>query len=185
MRFETVGSISAIVVAVGSLFVALDEAKSVRRQQAASVLPIMVFATPYSTEEDDLSFRIDLANVGVGPAFIDHATLKWMGDEIESFEDLRWIIDEQAGENAQYWTNGLEGRIYGGDTDGLLFEVRWDQYDAKTRQAAQDVSQSLWSHLEVDVCYCSVYDRCWRTELGRLGRPDRAERCTPAEASAR
>ncbi|WP_298913677.1 hypothetical protein [uncultured Algimonas sp.] len=175
-KFQTVGSISAMVVAVASLFVAWDEANSVRRQQAAAVLPIIKIATPFMNDASDRSFRINVSNVGVGPAFIDKADIRWNGQSLQSIEALRPLIADTAGD-AAFWTSRLEGQILGGGETLLMFEVDWDPVRDGAARAAASTATSVWDDLTITACYCSVYDRCWVTEMNRTGRPDRVDSC--------
>lgn len=176
VRFETIGSVSAIVVAVASLFVAWDEARSVRRQQAASVLPILKVRTPFRNDERERSYRIEVANVGVGPAFVEAASVTWDGVPVRTAEDLRFNVEEVAGE-ADFWTAELEGQVLGGGESMLLYEVAWAPEAEGAADAAVATVRRLWEAVDVAACYCSVYDRCWRTEMDRTGRPDRVARC--------
>lgn len=175
--FETIGSISAIVVAVASLFVAWDEARSVRRQQAASVLPILRIQTPFMNDERERSYRIEVVNVGVGPAFIDRGVITWKGEPVRTDEDLKFNVMDIAGEGAEFWTAPLDGQVLGGSESFLLYEVTWPPTEEGAAEAAVMTARSLVDAVDISACYCSVYDRCWQAEMGRLGRPERAERC--------
>lgn len=174
--FETIGSVSAIVVAVASLFVAWDEARSVRRQQAASVLPILKIQTPFMNDDQDRSYRIEVHNVGVGPAFVDAATVTWNGEPLGRAEQLRFNVEKLAGE-AGFWTAELEGQVLGGGESSLLYEATWPPGDEGAAERAIATVRAINAALAVSACYCSVYDDCWRTDMNRQGRPDPAPRC--------
>lgn len=180
LSFETVGSITAIVVGVAALFVAWDEARSVRRQQAASVLPIVKMETPFMNGDDERSFRIEVRNVGVGPAFFDRADILWDGELVTVAEELKFNAQEAAGE-AGFWTSELDGYVLGGGESMLLYEVTWEPGAKGAEQRAYEVAALIRRSVQVEACYCSVYDDCWRTELNRQGRPEPADRCRPRE----
>ncbi|MEM7729385.1 MAG: hypothetical protein AAF311_08930 [Pseudomonadota bacterium] len=174
--FQTVGSISAIVVAVASLFVAWDEANSVRRQQAASVLPIVKIVTPFMNDATDRSFRILVSNVGPGPAFVDRSDIRWNGQALDSIEALRPLIAEQVDE-AAFWTTRLQGHVLGAGETLRMYEIVWDPARDGANQSAALTATSVWRNLEIDACYCSVYDDCWVTTMNRTGRPDPVDSC--------
>ncbi|MCQ8184552.1 hypothetical protein [Parvularcula maris] len=180
LNFETIGSISAIVVAVASLFVAWDEARSVRRQQAASVLPIVKIETPFRNDDEVRSFRIEVSNVGIGPAFIDRGRIAWNGEEVRTAEDLKFNVEDTAGK-AEFWTAPIQGQVLGGGDTFLLYEVSWDPNAEGAQEAAFTTVQTLREAVEISACYCSVYDRCWRTGMNQLGRPERVGQCLGGE----
>ncbi|MGB3457025.1 MAG: hypothetical protein WBG08_13905 [Litorimonas sp.] len=178
--FQTVGSICAIIVAVASLFVAWDEANSVRRQQAAAVLPIIKIVTPFMNDASERSFRIIVSNVGPGPAFIDRSEIRWQGQPLESIEGLRPVISETVGD-AAYWTTRLQGHVLGAGETLRMYEIIWDPDREGAARAAALTATSVWQDLTISACYCSVYDRCWVTEMNRTGRPDPVESCDMAD----
>ena len=181
VSFETIGSISAIVVALASLFVAGDEARSVRRQQAASVLPILKVQTRSLNDSSERSVLIRVENVGVGPAFIDAGTIRWDGEPLGSVEDLRGRV-QAIGGNASIWTAPLQGQVVGGGSGFDLFAATWTADAAGAGEATLQAIRLVQESVTIQTCYCSVYDDCWRTEMNRLGRPDHASRCE-AEAA--
>lgn len=177
--FETVASVSAIVVAVASLFVAWDEAGSVRRQQAASVLPIVKIDTRYLNSDTERSYEIRISNVGVGPAFIDRGVITWDGMPVQTVEDLEYNVVDLAGD-ADFWTSELQGQIVGGGESFLLYRAVWDPDVAGSEAATRKTVAKLWESMDMNICFCSVYDSCWTTRVNHLGRPSEVRTCSPS-----
>ncbi|MBB4658001.1 hypothetical protein [Parvularcula dongshanensis] len=176
LKFETIGSISAIVVGLAAVAVSWDQARTTRRQQEAAVLPLLKIQTRFLTEADGRSFRIDIANIGTGPAFIEGAAIAWEGEPLTNFDELGAATAALRGEEGSLWTAPLQGNLLGSGERYTLFEARWPPGD----DAATATADAMWQSLKVEACYCSVYERCWRTGMNRFSRPEPA-RCESGE----
>ena len=64
ISFEAVGSIVAVIIGLAALFVAWDEARSVRKQQAASVLPVIKIRTINLNNDEGSISSVVVENVG-------------------------------------------------------------------------------------------------------------------------
>ena len=89
LNFETVGSITAMVIGACALFVAWDQAQIMRKQQHASVLPVINIDGGFSTSADSHVMTLSFSNDGIGPALIESASLTLDGREILDWPDLR------------------------------------------------------------------------------------------------
>ncbi len=175
ISFETVGSIVAIVVGVAALFVAWDEAKSVRKQQAASVLPILKVYTLYVSEEEGYKSAVIVENVGVGPAFIENARSSWSGESLQSIRaGLRHLPDAQNLTNI--WTSPLYGEIVAGDSQYEYVSAIMPT-DKISATYVNELKNTIASNLKIEACYCSIYNDCWKTSLNKDGRPEPVKTC--------
>lgn len=175
LSFETVGSIVAIVVGIAALFVAWDEARSVRKQQAASVLPVLKIASMNTNDETGAETSIVVQNVGIGPAFIESARIEWGDTVVDNVEDLRaFVADGQT--SYGIWTSRLEGEILGGGEHYDLFAVTISA-DELTRENLSVLRTAIFDNLQISACFCSVYDDCWTTSLNKKYRPEPADEC--------
>ena len=175
ISFETIASAVAVFVGVAALLVAVDEARSVRRQQEASVLPLLKIWTENRTEAAGRTYSIMIDNVGVGPAFIETGAVRWGEATLGSLEDLRARFEKDGGASA-FWTARLAGEVIGGDDDLLLFNAAWpgDTFDPETGGA---FLVETYAELAIEACYCSVFDRCWVTEMNASTRPREVKSC--------
>jgi len=180
ISFETVGSIVAIIVGIAALFVAWDEAKSVRKQQAASVLPVLKINSLNLNEVDGSITSIIVKNVGIGPAFVENAAIYWGDEKLPSMEAVRQRIEED-GNYYGFWTARLEGEILAGSEEFNLLTVTVPAGpDSNARTNA--LRTTLYQNLGVDACFCSVYEDCWTTSLNKKYRPEPVDECRRSEA---
>lgn len=129
-----------------------------------------------------------MVNRGVGPARVRAAALEYRGEHKENWREvLRGIYDddtsrtiEQVGEYG--YVNGF---VYPGSMTeaATIFRVPVGETGV-----GEDVAQILHreivmdGHVDVVVCYCSVYDECWITRLQGTLAPV-AGRSTPQETA--
>lgn len=182
LNFETVGSIAAMVIGVCALFVAWDQAQIMRKQQHASVLPVLNVSGGFSSEGGFHTMTISIRNDGVGPAVIESADLIVDGASVEDWPDLRDRFMPTALHTD--FSSNLDtaiGILAAGEVSNAIV-MSWPRNDAtdvdfgalKERVFA-DANSAFFS-----VCYCSVFDRCWKSSPDNSAKPERVKRCDSA-----
>lgn len=156
LRFETVGSIAAIVVGVAALFVSWDQARVMRAQQHASVLPALQIDGYWGEYEHGAQFGVRVSNNGVGPAVIRHVALSRDGDSVT---DSSALVDMFPDGSNFSWSS-MNGRILAAGSIIEPFSV------SPPDDLSQEAGAALvadWVRWDMEICYCSVFDRCWTT----------------------
>jgi hypothetical protein len=160
---EWTTALSALVISVCSIGVALYNANIESRLLKANSYPYLVGVASDSTEEGKDQISIDLYNNGVGPADEQSLTLKVRGRYVTSLRDLYAAAvgpqDAAAAAAALHFTrNNLRTRFVAAHGSQFVFRipktddnaVYWEKLDA---------SQSSWL---ITYCYCSVFQECWK-----------------------
>mgnify|MGYP003700507319 CR=1 FL=1 len=181
ISFETIASVVAVIVGVAAVFIAWDEARSVRKQQASSVLPVLEIRTININNEEGSVSSIMVENVGVGPAFVERADIIWNGEIIGGTEDLRQILDDGSAPFG-FWTARLDGEILAGGEEYNLFSATLGTSPDSNEQTSV-LRRKLYSNVGVVACFCSVYEDCWETTLNKRYRPERVKYCRRKDAS--
>lgn len=163
LRFETVGSISAIVVGVAALFVSWDQARVMRAQQHATVLPAIQIDGYRSQDGTRASIGVRVSNNGVGPAIIRSVRLARDGVQSEDFAQIEALLPE--GYELSWFT--MIGRIMGAGEAVAPAEFNWPQGALNDEQSAALADE--WTRWDVAVCYCSVFERCWIASTSGVG----------------
>lgn len=172
---QAVTAVGAMMVAVAALFVAWDQARVMRAQQHGSAYPVLQVDGYVATSPTSASLGITVANHGVGPALIEHVQLYRHGERQFDFEAYRSSIPE--GYDLSW--SSLTGRALAAGDSVTPLNMRWsreDISDADLQQAATD-----WDGWDVVLCYCSVFQRCWRTSLIGGARAERVQQCELGE----
>ncbi len=178
LRFETVGSISAIVVGVAALYVGWDQARVMREQQHASVLPAIQIGGFIREDGERVSTGVDLRNNGVGPAFIHQFAMSLDGEALSGWRDL---ISRAPGDPGWNWAT-VSGRVLGPGEHLTAIELFWT---AERAAGAEGLAEFLSRATEtgvISVCYCSAFDRCYTSRSSPEGQslPERVPACPDA-----
>ncbi len=160
-------SIVAIVMSVGALLVSVFEVSAIRDEQRVQVWPYISVDTNYTSE----GFRLEATNKGIGPARIRTLLMTFDGRPVDDLDQL--IIDTIGEEDAfsyeMYMASDISQSVMSPDEERILFGVPWED---RTRRLSQ-----IWSSkVDIQVCYCSVYDECWEARLN-AGEPTPVARC--------
>lgn len=178
-HFETIGSITAIVVGIAALYVSWDQGRVMREEVRASVWPAVQTEGYVDRRSGQMAIGLKLRNAGVGPARIERITVRNAGEVVEGIDALVERMPPGAERAIQYST----GRIMAVGEELLPFELRYSEASALTQVDAVDLMESLSQEWSIEVCYCSVLDQCW---LGGDREPGQreVERCDDVAASA-
>ncbi|MEO1039125.1 MAG: hypothetical protein AAFX09_06225 [Pseudomonadota bacterium] len=165
LRFETVGSIAAILVGIAAIMVSWDQGRVMRAQQHASVLPAIQIDGYVNENAGRLTAGLRLRNNGVGPALIHDFTLA-LGDEtVTGWDEFTALAPSGSGRN---WSS-VTGRVLGQGEEITAIELFWEEASTEDLSALRNFVVGLTSAIDVSACYCSVFDRCFISRLGSDG----------------
>ncbi|RFF30704.1 hypothetical protein [Wenzhouxiangella sediminis] len=153
-HFETVGSITAIVVGVAALFVSFDQSRVMREEIRASIWPALQVDGFASLENGTLAIGLSVQNAGVGPALVERVTIRHDDSPVEDLDALRALMPP----GADLSRTSLTGRVVAAGASVRPFELR---YPAEESDDAIDVLNRLLSRWSAEVCYCSTLGQCW------------------------
>ncbi|MEO1013953.1 MAG: hypothetical protein AAFX08_02080 [Pseudomonadota bacterium] len=183
LNFETVGSIVAMVVGLSALFVAWDQAQIMRKQQHASVIPIVNVAGGFSSAADENVMTISIQNDGIGPALVESAQLVVAGAAVSDWSDLSTrLLPDALRSRLDVSLSSAIGVLAAGERLDVLI-ARWPRdpaLEAAFRSLQADVYSSMGKTTDFGVCYCSVFDKCWRTNSTGAARPIPVSACDNA-----
>lgn len=151
-------ALTAIVLSLCALAVSVFEVSTIRDEQRIQVWPYVELSEYYGPD----GFRLEAVNKGIGPARVRTVTLSFQGKVYDDLDEL--ILNTVGEDNAfsydLYRTSELARTILSPEESATLFGVPWEP---RTR-----LLQERWSGgIEIELCYCSVYDDCWVSRLQR------------------
>jgi hypothetical protein len=182
VHFDAIVSIAAIFISAISLYVAVQHGKTERDLVAANVWPFprAILSNGYDSKG---STAIGLSNGGVGPAKIRSFEMFYRGQPVSSGLDLiRKCCGLAPGADAvkAAFPNGTSNSIVDetvlrpGEDNPVLRVAPSTTVPAITKKLAQ---VSVLNQLTFRVCYCSVLDQCWVSDL-RSTRRAAVRECT-------
>ena len=182
-HFDAVVSLTAIFISAVSLYVAIEHGKTERQLVAANVWPFprAILSNGY---DDKGSIAIGVSNGGVGPAKIQSFEVFYRGQPASSGLDLlrkccglgrgAAAVKKQLPEGDRY-SIADETVLRPGEEDPVL-RVR---PSAAAPEVPNRFSAALMQ-IGFRVCYCSVLDQCWISDLKNT-RVQPVSECGPPE----
>ena len=149
-------AIVAIVLSLAALGVSVFEVSTIRDEQRIQAWPYVSLTEHYGPE----GFRIDVTNKGIGPARVRDVIVRFDGEVYDNLDEL--ILNAVGEENAfsydLYSVTNPAFSVMSPEERIRLFAVPWEP---RTRLLVEQ-----WEgRVEVNLCYCSVYDECWVSRL--------------------
>lgn len=166
---EIVVSISALVVSVVSISVALQHGNTMQQLVTANSLPYVEIRSSNAVPTSDGSYvqamSLELRNVGVGPADVQNVRVLVNGEAVSNYGEWvsRCCADvEQARRTRTILANDTmlnQSRTHfiPAGEGAPLFSARRSESNA----AAWDLAEQVRQQTTVEACYCSVLDECW------------------------
>ncbi len=179
---EWTAAISALVISVCSIGIALYNANIESRMLKANSYPYLIGAFDDAALEGTERIDVQLRNNGVGPA--DERSLKIkLGDRYVT--DMKQLIREAVGPAEADKAAAALVDIH--DNEPTRFVASKDSVVvfqiAKTAENSREwelLDRGLSAKgVSIDYCYCSVFDECWKVEA-RIHTPVKA--CVRDEA---
>lgn len=172
-KVEFFVAICALFSSIIAIWVAWDQSRVMRAQQDGMVFPVLQINGFVSTEEDNVSMGVNIENSGVGPALIESVRAYDNGKLIESLEPYRESL--ASGYNIS-WA-GLIGRAVAPGNEFDAISLEWSR--EKITQTQLNTAVLAWGELDVEICYCSVFQKCWITNMQTV-RAKAVDVCEPS-----
>ncbi|HEY3947864.1 hypothetical protein [Phenylobacterium sp.] len=160
---EWVTSLSALVVSISSIFIAVHNSHDADKALAAQTYPyIEVSRDDVAPDGVTRRLQLNLANQGVGPAHEESLTVRVGGHYATSLRDLIATAVGPAAtpgpsETLDAVRNVQPTRFIPADKTQFLFSIPRTSENARWWDPFQE-SMSRW---HITVCYCSVFNECW------------------------
>jgi hypothetical protein len=153
IRPDFIVALLAVVIGLCTMFVYIYQARIMSNQMHASVWPYV--ETNFGQGSQGIELSVE--NKGIGPAHIKQFLLILDGIPFaDNQKQIDSLLTAFIGEKASYdYTNALNRVLKPGE---ILSFLKFS--DLRT---LKKLDSALVGHrVEMEVCYCSVYDDCWR-----------------------
>ena len=168
---QSVTALAAILVSVIALYVAWDQSRVMRAQQHGAVIPILQIDWSVSRDTQDMRLEMNVRNNGVGPALVEAVSLYREG---EAHADMSVFMAELPSGAGRAWTS-ISGRSIGVDEEIRPMELTWRASETDREDITRIVDHIETWHVEI--CYCSVFGRCWQASARTNERPSPVNQC--------
>jgi len=183
-HFDVITSIAAIFISAVSLYVAIEHGKTERDLVAANVWPFARAILNNGGSPDGL-IDIGVSNGGVGPAKIRSFELFYAGRPVRSSVDLLRKCCGLPNDPAAVHSALPRGAFLYSVVDNTVLRPGENtvvlQIDRKrTGQLGERLALAVTRQISFRVCYCSVLDQCWRSDLRNI-QVEPVRQCTPPD----
>jgi hypothetical protein len=138
---------SALIVSLITAFVSIYSAFIDRAYARASVWPRVEINRSYNA--GTAQFYYIVSNKGTGPAVIKYASLTYDNKIVKSWPDY---LQLRSGHSVSHVQSQIGSIVLSAGETIKPVELR----DAKVAKLLADQD-----NLQIELCYCSIYDECW------------------------
>lgn len=170
---DMVVAFSALFISLVSLGVAIlhgrtmeNMAQANARLVAANSWPFLSYSAGINTENGVTILHMRVYNTGVGPAKIEAAELIWKGVAYRTDQDfLKACCGFDPASHTPFDSDLLPNEILRAGTN-----IRFLEFTQSANPAVSAaLSRAMLSRdLQLRVCYCSIFDECWQSDLTTL-----------------
>jgi len=182
-------AVAAIFISVVSLAVAILHGRTMERMAeenarlvAANSWPFVQYGAGWTTTDGVTRVKMAVFNAGVGPAKIESAELTWKG---VAYRGDREFLEACCGFDPAKGTP-FDSDLVPGMVIRAGAEIRFLEFSKPADPAVfAALQQAVVSRdLQLNVCYCSIFDDCWQSDLTTLSlKPKQVEGCTLPKVS--
>ena len=174
-KVEFLVAICALLTSAMAVFMAWDQGSVMRAQQHGAVYPVLQVDGFVDEGRTHTSIGINVGNSGVGPALIESVEFFVNDERTERFDE--YLDSLPRGFNLSY--AAVSGRALAPGETVTAICIQWprNSFDRSTISRIQTDSDN-WS---LEICYCSVFNRCWKTTRIGQSRAEPTKSCTRRE----
>jgi hypothetical protein len=171
---EMLVALSAVLLGVCALAVSIVQVQMMHEQQHASVWPRVVIMPNYNQED---GFALLITNPGIGPAVIQYVRTSVDGTPMNDWSATLAALMPNNTPDEFTWSTIGDRIIPPGESVRALQIFEMEHGAAVLREIGR---------LQVGICYCSVYGRCWNiaASFTRRSVPEEVARCPTLDAAA-
>ena len=191
---EITVALSVVVISVVSLFVAVFQGIVMQRTLEASVVPVIQYGSGnYNLERGEWRLTISFTNTGLGPAEVRSFRMLWGGEEIVDTSEFlvrccvpdsvpveerpRFVRQAFVDGQLAFLFDSIEGRFIAPQEDvEYVTSLRPDATTQPNGRAIWDALDEIRRDIEIEICYCSVFDDCWQARFPDQSR-ERVRQC--------
>ena len=175
-KVEFLVAICALIASAMAVFMAWDQGRVMRAQQHGAVYPVLQVDGYVSNRPNNTAVGINIRNSGVGPALIESVELLVNGEKTSSFSrELTSLPD-----GFEMSWSAIVGRALAPGETVTPIDMVWPKGVLDTEDVNNiSIDAQTWA---LEICYCSVFERCWKTERIGRSRARPVDKCVPQEA---
>jgi hypothetical protein len=173
---EMAVAVTALITSISSIVLAIGNGNAMDKLVKANSIPYLLGGFSDVTPQGDRILSLDLVNNGVGPAHEKSLRVKVHGRYVRSSAEFLAAVLGPADARqfeGQVTKNGVRTRFIRGGSTQMVFRIPRMPSNGSTWERLKE-DENNW---DVDYCYCSVFDECWRVS-SVWNEPAPVKQCT-------
>ena len=171
--FDVLITLTLVIISIGSLYVSVHTGETMEklveqneRLVRASSTPLLQFShgnavLDEATQMTRPALIFSVENVGSGPARVVWFEVRHEGEPLSRIDALGAALQPAGSLSMTTVTAPVADTLMtAGEDRRILLWERPPESDAVGLQTWQRLNDARWN-LEVEVCYCSLFDECW------------------------
>lgn len=156
-------SLAALLLSIMALFVSIYEARILKQQQEIMLTQEKTSVWPYLDGQlsyeysDKIRIRYTLENKGIGPSKIRRMSLMFNEKQIDNYIELVDSLNRYFPDTTNLGISYMPAK-----GDVISADEKIETLFIESKRFPGDLETIRDLQLHFDVCYCSVYDDCWR-----------------------
>jgi hypothetical protein len=177
---ESIIAIGALVTSSAAVYIAYDQAGVMHTEQRASVLPALQIDKFDLDEGSTINVGFNVENAGVGPAFIQSATLTNKGEPVEGQEHLTSDLPNPRGtpDGLAVIIEPMTGRVIAPGVMKQAMLLRWASDSLEPIQRSSIYTKT--DGLALEICFCDTLKNCWVAKSESRAHPKPISGACPA-----
>lgn len=159
---EMIIAVSALIVSLITAFASIYSAFIDRAYARSSVWPRLEIHRTYDASKAYFSYSVN--NKGTGPAVIKYAKLSYNNKVVKSWPEY---LQVRIGRDVGHVQSHIGSKVL--SAGELIKPLETRDKEVATLLANED-------GLQIELCYCSIYDECWLVD--RENTPTPVTQCT-------
>jgi hypothetical protein len=169
LDLNSIATIGAVILSIIAISISVLEVTTMRTQQKATVWPYIQVKSSYSAD----SFKISLENKGIGPALIKNFELLVDDKPQTEFDSIisQLVGPENAFSYDVYRATNPGNSVVSSRENLTLLRVPLKNRAPKKGDYLPGIlfAEQAGNRFNISICYCSIYDDCWVTDLKMKG----------------
>jgi hypothetical protein len=172
--FHVAVAASMIISAVSALIATLHTGKTMTalveqnaRLVRASSTPILEFGHGNTRDDGKANLDFVVRNVGSGMARVVWFEFKLDGKPMPNVRAVVQALNPEAKENVSLLSGPVANRFLApGAEQRILGWARPSETETGVLKAWSELDKARFTRIEVEACFCSVFQECWTSKLG-------------------
>jgi hypothetical protein len=172
---DVVLGVSAVLISVISLFLAIQHGRVMERILEASTWPYVMVYGSNANSDGSRHLTLSIVNKGVGPAKIESVELFYQGVAQANPQSLVRAILKPSDprRRLEVLHSDVGGTVMSAGEKITFVDLIPQEYSPEEYSKINE----LWFEVQSETCYCSVFDECWIADQRVSRRPVAVKSC--------